>query len=258
MNVEDTPPPEVKSENAAPVAAEKEDIAPPGVKPGGKRSVWKKGKVFSRGIARRFLLLLGFENVLKARHHPTKTKRRVVGAFVEKMVCIMGFSGVVAAWKQPTKKTKKILTSLFNKAADMAAGKVVVTSIKLVTISVLAGMVGGSIYMTMGLTALATGAGSAVYTYCKALLQERVKLGKKAAFFSKQRLKDSAFAFAKGAAGGAFGAWVIKTDLVQGAFHAVKGVFVPDGNLTQTFNSNSSPAVLMPAPATVPFAAPAR
>lgn len=148
------------------------------------------------------------------------------GRGVEEFFNLIGFSAVVEAWKHPTKRTRKVLSSVFNKAADMAAGSAVNKSIRLIAITMLTGFMGGSVLLTMGLTALAAGAGSALYTYHRNYLKERFgkseELRKTAKYFCRARLKQAGFAFLGSAVGGAFGAWLGKTEFVQSIIKSIK------------------------------------
>jgi hypothetical protein len=149
------------------------------------------------------------------------------GRVTEEILRLVGFESVVDAWKHPTHRTTKVLVSIANKAADMMAGRIVNMSIRLIAITMLTGFLGGSVLMTMGLTALATGVGSALYTYNRNYLHDRLRGPKEerknVRYFTRDRLRQAALVFISSAASGAFGAWLGKTDFMQSIVKSVKG-----------------------------------
>ncbi|MBI1214401.1 MAG: hypothetical protein GC185_01120 [Alphaproteobacteria bacterium] len=150
------------------------------------------------------------------------------GRAIQELLTIAGFGGVVDAWKHPTHRTTKVIVSLVNKAADMMAGRFVNMTIRLVAISMLTGFFGaGSVLLTMALTGLATGVGSALYTYHRNYLHDKLRGPKEdrkhAKYVTRERLHQAGMAFIGGCAGGAFGAWLGKTDFMQSIVKSIKG-----------------------------------
>ncbi len=177
--------------------------------------------------------------VVKAwKQNPTQKPKHVAINILQGLFSALGFSSAVKAWrKYRSQKARHVLAGIFNGVADRITGKVVVTAIKLFMVTAFAGMVGGGIYMTMGLAAAASGTGVAIYTYGRDFFQESFEKKKLASVFSKPRLQKSAVAFATSAVGGAAGAWFIKTEFVQGILSPVKNIFSHGADsLKQTFN----------------------
>lgn len=133
------------------------------------------------------------------------------------------------------KKKKLSFSAIFNKLADVGARGAVTSAIKFAAVSTLVGA-GASSFVTIGVAAVAAGAGSALYAYSKDLMQDVMlarKDGHKVSLWNAERSKKVKIALLSGVAGGAFGAWLAGTDTFKAGLDlfkdyglkAVSGVF---------------------------------
>jgi len=207
---------------------------------------------------------LGIRNFARRKiREQLKGDRLTFGRGMQEVLNIAGFGAVVEAWKHPTHRTTKVLVSLAQKAADMMAGRFVNTTIRLFAISMLTGFFGpGSVLLTMGLTGLATGVGSAIYSYHRNYLQDKLRGPKeersKARYVTHDRLHAAGMAFVGGFVGGSFGAWLGKTAFFQSIVNGIKGAVGHVVDALRT-GAHAVESVIVPAHhATAPAALPAK
>ena len=230
----------------------------------------RESSVFPRVVAKdngfhKFLRFLGMGDIVDATRQP-KNKGHLLGQAISTKI---GFGDIFRAARQPRGKVRGTLKAIGSKIADMAAGRLVSGSFKLIAITFVAGMLGGvSGWGSICLLALATGASSAIYTYGKNYVTEKIALPKsqrsKVKIFDKNRALDALKAFGSGAANGAFGLWLANLPVFQHVMKYLHGLihdgigqiskpFAADGqtkagftaldrNITGVFNAATPPA----------------
>jgi len=125
---------------------------------------------------------------------------------------------------ESNEKKKKRLSGLFNKFADIAGRASVSTAIRVAAVTTLVGA-GASAYVSIGVAALASGTGAALYTYAKDTAQDFIaarRENRSATWWNKERAKKVRNALLCGVAGGAFGAWLAGTDLFKAGIEMAK------------------------------------
>ena len=109
---------------------------------------------------------------------------------------------------------KGFLTRFFNKAVDIGTRAAVTNVIKIAAVSAVAGA-GLSSFATIGVAAVASGSGAALYSYGKDTFidwRQARATGGKIDWRDPAKLKRAKIALLTGVAGGAFGAWLAGTE----------------------------------------------
>lgn len=209
------PVPPVPAPDATPPAAEAKEL-PPATPPAPEKE--------HQSPAEKWLRRIGLGDFVEA----AKAQERKASRLSEAFFKLIGFGDIFKAAKRPKGKTRGVLKAVFNKAADMAAGRMMSMSFRLIAITFVAGMIGGvSTWGTMALLALATGASSAVYTYTKEYLGAKLRGPKEqralAKFIDGDRARTAGVAFLTGTLSGAFGAWLAKLPVFQSFMDSLRG-----------------------------------
>ena len=177
----------------------------------------------------KILRFLGMGDFVDATRQP-KNKGHLLGQAIFTKI---GFGDIYRAARQPHGKVRGTLKALGTKMADMAAGRIVSGSFKLIAITFVAGMIGGvSGWGSIFLLGLATGASSAIYSYGKNYISDKLSLPKyqrsKVKIFDKNRALEAAKAFGSGAVNGAFGLWLANLPIFQHVMKYLHGL-IHDG-----------------------------
>lgn len=168
------------------------------------------------------------EEVAEADKKEAEKKKSLKAKVFEKGVDVAGFGDILKAWRSPENRLRNVLKSVGSKAADLIAGRIVSMTFRMIAITWVAGIIGGvSTFGGLALLALATGTASALYTYSKDYLHDKLygpkEKRKDVKFFDKARAKGAGIAFLTGSLTGALGAWLAKTGMVQNLFNAFFG-----------------------------------
>lgn len=167
----------------------------------------------------------------------------------EKGIDAAGFGGVLKAWRAEGNRFRNVMKSIGTKAADMAAGRAVSTTMRLIAITWVAGMIGGvSTIGSVALLAVAAGVSSGIYSYHKDYLTARLRGPKEqrrqVKYLDMKRAKSAGLSFLSGTANGLFGAWLAKTGILQAVLGRVKDFIFSGGGLLQnSFNTAAAPAL---------------
>ena len=191
-------------------------------------SVFPRPDIRDSGF-QKMLRFLGMGDFVDATRQP-KNKGHLLGQAIFTKI---GFGDIYRAARQPHGKVRGTLRALGTKIADMAAGRIVSGSFKLIAITFVAGMIGGvSGWGSIFLLGLATGASSAIYTYGKNYISDKFSLPKyqrdRVKIFDKNRALEAAKAFGSGAANGAFGLWLANLPIFQHVMKYLHGL-IHDG-----------------------------
>jgi len=181
---------------------------------------------------------------------PQKPRRPLKHRLVEQGIDVAGFGGVLKAWRAEGNRWRNVMKSLGTKAADMAAGRAVSTTMRLIAITWVAGMIGGvSTIGSMALLAVAAGVSSGIYSYHKDYFTRRFTGPKherqQVKYLDLKRAKSAGLSFLSGTANGLFGAWLAKTGILQTVLGRVKDfVFTGGGLLKESFNPVAAPSTV--------------
>lgn len=230
---------EVAEQSAFPraeIAAEKEVVQEPLKEPEKKETGFPK-----------FLRLIGLGDIVDAAKKQKHKKHHVSQAIFDKI----GFGDIYKAAAKPRQKTIEkivgIAKAVGKKTADMIAGRFVSGSFRLIAITFVAGMIGGVTgWGSIFLLGLATGAASAIYTYGKEYIGDKLsgpkEERKKVKLFERKRFESAAKAFASGTFNGAFGAWLAGLPIFQSVMTLLHDTIHQGiGQISKPFNDAAAP-----------------
>jgi len=178
----------------------------------------------------------------------------------EQGVDAAGYGNVLRALRAPNRRFHAVMKSLGSKLADMAAGRAVSSTFKLIALTWVAGMIGGvSTVGSVALLALAAGASSAIYGYHKDYLTQKLRgpkeKRKEVKYFDLKRLRSAGFSFLGGTASGLFGSWLAKTGIMQSLIGHVKE-FITGGTKLMTNTLDAAVETVAHAPLQGPLDTP--
>jgi hypothetical protein len=172
---------------------------------------------------------------------------------VWKWLALFGTGDIIQTVKnRKTLGAKGTAGGIFSALADQAAGRTVrpiikamtfIVAAKVLTITAIAALIGGSFLATVGVTALAFGLSTAVYESGKELFKNRKrKKEEKVKILSQKLLVKTGVAFGKGMLFGTAGSWLIHTETGQSLLNPVRHVIGNGVNsLMEAFNLKAVP-----------------
>lgn len=188
--------------------------------------------------------------------NPQPPRKKLHIRLFEQGVDAAGYGSVLQALRAPNRRFRAVVKSLGSKLADMAAGRAVSSTFKLIALTWVAGMIGGvSTVGSIALLALAAGASSAIYGYHKDYLTQKLRgpkeKRKEVKYFDRRRLRSAGFSFLGGTASGLFGSWLAKTGLLQNLIGHVKD-FITGGTKLVTHTLDAAAETVVHAPMGAP------
>jgi hypothetical protein len=202
----------------------------------------------------KFLRLVGLGDIVDAAKRPKHKKHHVSQAVFDKI----GFGDIYKAATRPQQKTVQkivgISKAVGKKTADMIAGRFVSSSFRLIAITFVAGMIGGVTgWGSICLLALATGAASAIYTYGKEYIGDKLsgpkEERKKVRLFERKRVESAGKAFLTGTFNGAVGVWLASLPMFQSVMKLLHDLIDGGvGQISKPFNEVAAPKFSGPEP----------
>jgi hypothetical protein len=202
----------------------------------------------------KLLRLVGLGDLVDAAKRPKHKKHHISQAVFDKI----GFGDIYKAATKPRQKTFEkiagISKAVGKKTADMIAGRFVSSSFRLIAITFVAGMIGGVTgWGSICLLALATGAASAIYTYGKEYIGDKLsgpkEERKKVKFFERKRAESAGKAFLTGTFNGAVGIWLASLPVFQSVMKLLHDLIDGGvGQISKPFNEVAAPKFSEPEP----------
>ncbi|MEZ0226594.1 MAG: hypothetical protein ACAH83_18700 [Alphaproteobacteria bacterium] len=195
----------------------------------------------------KLLRMVGLGDIVDAAKKPKHKKHYLSQAIFDKI----GFGDIYKAAATPRQKTFQkiagVSKAVGKKTADMIAGRFVSSSFRLIAITFVAGMIGGVTgWGSICLLALATGAASAIYTYGKEYIGDKLsgpkEERKKVKFFERKRVESAGKAFLTGTFNGALGIWLASLPVFQSVMKLLHDLIDGGvGQISKPFNEAAAP-----------------